>query len=68
MKNINNTCLLCENSPEEGMHLTGQKVINKVCFPYQLCKTCCTIDNIDIDSKISRKNVWISVEKKLMAK
>lgn len=66
MENVNDTCLLCGSSPKEGMHITGQKKIKETWLPYQLCKECCRIDDNNNEGQISRKKVWINVEKQLM--
>lgn len=68
MTNLNDACLLCGGSPEEGMHLVGTKFLKNKPYKYQLCRTCCSKDD---DSSAyggspSRNKVWDRVEKKLL--
>lgn len=63
---LKEVCLLCGNSPSEGMHITGQKMIKSELMPYQLCKSCCLPPaTSSIDGTLFRKRVWVKVEEKL---
>jgi len=64
----NNSCLLCGNIPDEGMHITGKKVIKGDLMDYQLCKNCClSKDEINDIGMPSRKKVQEKVEVKLLS-
>lgn len=69
MNNIKLFCILCENNPEEGMYLSGEKLIKGHMISYQLCEECCSSSYENSgDGSLSRKNLWCKVESKLMQK
>ena len=41
MNHHNPTCIVCEEIPEEGIHVSGIKFFKGKEEPYNLCKPCC---------------------------
>lgn len=64
---VKKSCLLCGKSPEEGMHISGKKLIKGELMPYQLCRACCLpSDGPTEDGMPSRRKVWEKVESQLI--
>lgn len=59
------SCTLCEDNPQEGMHLTGKKVLNGEMVDYTICKKCC-LANFEYDENgVNRQKLWALVDEKL---
>jgi hypothetical protein len=65
-----NSCILCDEIPEEGMHITGIKYIKGKEEPYGICKKCCyNRGKFDFNTTTEfRKKLWERVEEKLLEK
>lgn len=67
MASTNQSCLLCVSSPEEGMFMTGIKLIKNKEEPYALCKECCFSKKGfgSDEQKAFRQQLWENVEQKI---
>jgi len=60
-------CIVCDDSPDEGMHMSGIKFIKGKEEPYNICKACCLGGgNISHNDQVEyRKKLWDKIEKKI---
>ncbi len=67
MKQIKLRCIVCDEIPEEGIHVSGVKFIKGQKEPYNICKSCCLgRGKISFNDQLEyRKHLWEQVEKKI---
>ena len=64
-ENSKQGCILCGENPSEGMHLSGQKLLEGKRYTYMLCKKCCLHNQEYGEGGVNRKKLWSLVEKKI---
>ena len=67
MKQIISRCIVCNESPEEGIYVFGIKFIKGKEEPYDLCKSCCLgRGKVAYSDQVEyKKNLLETVEKKI---
>ena len=61
------SCIVCGDSPDEGLHVSGVKFIKGKQEPYDICRSCCLGGGkVSFNDQVEyRKKLWDTVEKKI---
>lgn len=70
MKKAKLICIICNVSPDEGIHVSGIKFIKGTKEPYNICKSCCLGErNMSFEAQSEyRKQVIEKIEKKILSR